>query len=116
VLCCSENPTSVALLNEAALSHVKPDTIIVSIAPNSVLDLDALARCLKQHPAMQAVLDLDPIKRDHALFSLANARITPHIAFRTHETLQRRIDESIRLLADALAGRSLPLISPTQTA
>lgn len=62
-------------------------------------------------PDLRAVLDLDPIAPDHPLLAQPQATITPHIAFATGETLDRRLDECLDVLFAAARGEPVRWIS-----
>jgi glycerate dehydrogenase len=116
-VCCSADPTSIGapnrrtsrlgtphLINGDFLRRMKDDAVLISISPNSVIDLCALAGALKDRRRMLAVLDLDPIPPSHPLLSCENALITPHVAFLTFNTLQRRVEKCIETIQAYLSG------------
>jgi SAM-dependent methyltransferase len=109
-VCCSLTESSRHLLDAAALSLVRPDAIFVSIAPNDVFDLADLAEWLCQRPNAAAVLDLDPLPPGHALRTCPNARVTPHLAFRTEATLRRRVEAAIDLVERAISNQPVALL------
>lgn len=111
-VCCDANPSAVRLLNRENLSLMRRDATLVSISPNAVVDLDGLAALMCERQDIKAVLDLDPLDADHPLQRQAGALITPHIAFATSDTLERRLDECIETLLAALEGRPVAWISP----
>ncbi len=112
VVSCALADDSRGLLDEAVLASLRDDVVIASVVPNDVFDLDALGEALRQRPAAHASLDLDPLPPDHQLLSLPNVRVTPHIAFKTNETIRRRIDQCIDEVEAVLNGREPTLLPP----
>jgi glycerate dehydrogenase len=112
VVSCALADDSRGLLDQEVLASLPDDVVIASVVPNDVFDLDALGEALSQRPAAQACLDLDPLPPDHQLFSLSNVQITPHIAFKTGETITRRIDQCIDEVEAVLSDREPTLLPP----
>jgi glycerate dehydrogenase len=112
VVACALADDSRGLLDEEALANLPDDVVIASVVPNDVFDVDALGRALSRRPAAYACLDLDPLPPDHQLLSLPNVQVTPHIAFKTGETIRRRIDQCIDEVEAVLSGREPTLLPP----
>jgi len=112
VVCCSLNASSRELLDRDALALMREDAVVVSISPNAVFDLEAFADAMHGRAGARAVLDLDPILPDHPLLRQPNVQITPHIAFKTNETLDRRIHTAVDVLQTFLSGGDVTWISP----
>jgi lactate dehydrogenase-like 2-hydroxyacid dehydrogenase len=108
VLCVSLNPTSRFLLNEQMLHRLRDDALLVSVSPNKTIDMRALISVLQSRPRMQAVLDLDIGGRQvRELEKLSNVRVTPHVAFATLETLDRRFEHCIDQVEARINGADL---------
>jgi phosphoglycerate dehydrogenase-like enzyme len=112
VVSCALTDDSRGLLDEAALASLPDDVVVVSVVPNDVFDVDALAEALSQRPDAYACLDLDPLPPDHRLLNLPNVQVTPHIAFKTNETITRRIDQCIDEVEAVLENRKPTLLPP----
>ena|SRR3990167_2040205 len=97
-VCCTSNLDNKHLLKFDNLRQLQKNSIIISITPNEIFDLDDLAKLLSDRPDIKAILDLDPIPDTHPLLQCGNAIITPHIAFMTEETIIRRTDRCIQFL------------------
>ena len=97
-VCCTSTLDNKHLLKFDNLKQLQKNSIIISITPNEIFDLDDLARLLNDRSDIKAILDLDPIPNTHPLFQCDNAIITPHIAFMTEETITRRTDRCIQFL------------------
>jgi phosphoglycerate dehydrogenase-like enzyme len=71
------------LVNDALLSHAKPDAHLINIARGSVVDQDALVRALDEERLGFATLDVtdpEPLPDGHVLYRHPRVRLTPHVA------------------------------------
>lgn len=109
-LCVSVNPTTRSLMDEERLLRLREDAVLVSISPKETIDLAALVATLRSRPGIRAVLDLDMGEDTQELLTLPNARVTPHVAFATGETLERRFGECIDQLEAFLSGQEVDWI------
>ena len=112
VVSCALADDSRGLLDEEVLASSAGRRGHRVSRPNDVFDVDALGEALSQRPAAYACLDLDPLPPDHQLLSLPNVQVTPHIAFKTGETITRRIDQCIDEVEAVLNGREPTLLPP----
>ncbi|MBF4766212.1 phosphoglycerate dehydrogenase [Nocardioides agariphilus] len=95
------------LIDEAALSLVKPSAVIVNSARGSLMDLDAVHRAMLGGRLAGVALDAyehEPPEIDHPLFLLPNVLATPHASAWVRETFQRISDCGAENLAAALRG------------
>jgi D-3-phosphoglycerate dehydrogenase len=79
------------LVGEALLAAMKPDAVLLNTSRGMVVDHAALARRLREAPAMLAVLDVhdpEPVAPDNPLLGLPNARLAPHLASRTDAAME----------------------------
>lgn len=97
-VCCSLDKSSENLLDYQKLKQLPLSAVIISITPNAVFNLTDLTHLLDTRIHTKAILDLDPLPKDHPLFNCKNAMITPHIAFLSNETISRRTDCCIESL------------------
>ncbi len=77
------NPQSMGLMNENRIRAMKDDAILISSGRGSVLDQDALARCMQEGKLWGAALDVtepEPLPADHPLWDIPNLLLTPHVA------------------------------------
>ncbi len=77
------------LVSEAVLEALGPDGLLVNVARGTVVDNDALARCLKDGRLGGAALDVYPDEPNipPALLEITdNLVLTPHMASATHYT------------------------------
>ncbi|MCK4664393.1 MAG: hypothetical protein KAT68_16100 [Bacteroidales bacterium] len=74
-------------------NHIKKGTVIINTARGKLIDLNALIWGLKSKiikAYLCDVLDKEPIERNHPLLTHKNVIITPHIASRTYESVERQ--------------------------
>lgn len=82
------------LIDEEALSLMKPSAILINTARGPVVDNAALAKALNDGALAGAGVDVfemePPIPAEHPLTRAKNAVLTPHVAFATDEALLAR--------------------------
>lgn len=95
-------------VGRALLARMKPDALLVNTSRGMVVDADALAAELREHPARTAILDVhepEPIVKESPLLSLPNARLSPHLASRTAPAMEA-MSWVVRDVWAVLEGRS----------
>ena len=111
------------IINEHALSLMKPETLIVNTSRGKLIDSEALLCALNEKRIGGAALDVyeeetglffednsDRIVTDETLSLLVsrpNVLITSHQAFLTNEALQNIAETTLESLRDFFAGREL---------
>lgn len=111
------------IINEQALSLMKPETIIVNTSRGKLIDSEALLNALNEKRIGGAALDVyeeetdlffednsDRIVTDEILSLLVsrpNVLITSHQAFLTNEALQSIAEITLKNLRDYFAGNNL---------
>jgi len=84
--------------------QMKDEAILINASRGFVLDHDALASFLREHPNAQAALDVhdpEPIEGSNPLIGVPNAVLTPHIAAATrtaHANMSRVVEDVWRVL------------------
>ncbi|MGQ4347977.1 D-2-hydroxyacid dehydrogenase family protein [Streptomyces sp. SAS_275] len=76
------------IVGERELGLMKPTATLVNTSRGPLVDEAALIRALSEHRIASAALDVfeqEPLPPDHALRSLPNAVVTPHIGFVTRD-------------------------------
>jgi D-3-phosphoglycerate dehydrogenase len=93
-------------IDEAALSRMKPDAILVNTARGPLVDYDALTTALTNGTIKGAMLEtfaVEPVPPDWPLLHLPNVTVTPHIAGASVKTVtiaaERAAEEVRRFLA-----------------
>jgi glycerate dehydrogenase len=97
---CPLTPESRGLIDERALSLMKPSAFVVNTARGALVDDRALIVALERKRLAGAALDVltkEPPPADHPLIDAAkrldNLLITPHCAWTAREARQRLIEE-----------------------
>ncbi|WP_126971255.1 phosphoglycerate dehydrogenase [Gynurincola endophyticus] len=87
-----ENDTTKNLINKNILKHFKPGSILINYARGEVVDLEALAKSLKEGALGGAAIDVYPWEPEKngdqfttPLQNLPNVILTPHIGGSTEE-------------------------------
>lgn len=84
------------LINKDLLSLCKPTAILVNTARGNVVDMDALAECLRDGKIAGAGIDVyekePPLPQDHPLVQAPNCVLVPHVGYATREAFDDRID------------------------
>ncbi len=98
-------PETRGLISAARLAAMKPDASIINTARGPIIDLDALAAHLQQHPIARAALDVvypEPLPADHPLYTLPNVIHTPHSAYYSEQSVitvrQETFNEAMAVL------------------
>jgi D-3-phosphoglycerate dehydrogenase len=95
------------LMNSAAFSKMKANSILINTARGSLVDTVALANALQSGQIAGAALDVferEPLEEDHPLRSSATALLTSHVAWYSEMSvpeLQRlAAEEAVRTLSE----------------
>jgi phosphoglycerate dehydrogenase-like enzyme len=107
-------PENAGLVNDAMLSKLRPDVIVINTARGMLVNAVAMAGFLKRNPAALALLDVhepEPINGDYPLLGVRNAHLSPHLAAST-ETAQRDMSWVVRDLWRVLTGEEAMYPAP----
>ncbi|MEV8084970.1 C-terminal binding protein [Pseudarthrobacter oxydans] len=102
-------PETHHLINAQALARMKESAVLINTCRGGVVDTAAVAAALASGGLRGAGLDVfeeEPLPATHALMSLENAVLTPHVAWYSEESygeLKRRTMENV---VDLCAGRA----------
>ena len=78
-----DRPANKRVVGSEAFGLLKHDAVVINASRGYVLDTEALADWLKEHPAGQAVIDVhdpEPFTGEYPLLHLENAHLSPHLA------------------------------------
>lgn len=82
------------LINKERIALMKNNAILINVARGQVVDNEALAEALNNNIIAGAGIDVfeveSPIPLEHSLFNAKNALLTPHVAFATSESMEKR--------------------------
>ncbi|MBY0349413.1 hydroxyacid dehydrogenase [Tabrizicola sp.] len=101
------------VLGAAELALMKPTAVVVNTARGGLVDEVALAEALRAGRLGGAgieVFDAEPPGKDHPLFGLDQAVLTPHNAALTVECAERMALASVQNVLDFFAGRLDPAL------
>ncbi len=94
LLHCPVSQQSRHLINEKTLTYMKKTAILVNAARGPVVDSQALADALNEGRIAGAGIDVfesePPIDGAHPLLHAKNTLVTPHVAFATEESMEKR--------------------------
>ena len=96
------------LVDEAELSLMKSDAILINASRGGVVNETALIKALENNRIAGAGLDVfseEPVSGDNPLLKLGNVILTPHTAALTRECVTRMATEAARCVLDVFAGR-----------
>lgn len=90
------------LISKEMLALCKPTAILINTARGNVVDMDALAECLRENRIAGAGIDVyekePPLPETHPLLSAPNCVLVPHVGYATREAFDDRIDIILRNL------------------
>lgn len=105
LLTCPLNPQTRHLLNDRTLASMRRDAWLINVGRGPVVDEAALIEALRQRRIAGAMLDVYEnyrLEPGHALFSLDNVILTPHLSGMTRESRARMgvaaAEEMLRML------------------
>lgn len=100
------------LVNEEVMRALGPNGILVNVARGSVVDEQALVKCLQEGALGGAALDVfeEEPKVPEALFAMENVVLQPHVGSATHQTRVAMGQLAVDNLRAYFAGR--PPLTP----
>lgn len=87
------NENTKHIVGESELKSMKKSAFLINTARGPIIDEEALLQILKEKRIAGAGLDVfteEPISKNNELLKLENVVLTPHIAYKTEEALERR--------------------------
>lgn len=108
---CPLTEKSKKLINKEALSFMKKSAVLINAARGGVVDAEALADSLNNGKISGAGIDVfetePPLDINHPLLKTPNTIVTPHIAFATKESMEKRAEIVFENLNQFLAGNHI---------
>jgi len=84
------------LISKEMLALCKPSAVLINTARGNVVDMDALAECLRDGKIAGAGIDVyekePPLQQDHPLLNAPNCVCVPHVGYATREAFDDRIE------------------------
>jgi len=118
---CALNEETRKMINADAISQMRRGVMIVNCARGGLVDSKAMRQALESGAVglyAADVLDEEPPAPNHVLLNASNCMVTPHIASRTYENIERQavmavdnllwIGNSIAL-SDLSSGKQYPM-------
>ncbi len=115
VLCCPLTEATYRLIDAAALTEMRAESILVNVARGPVVDTEALVEVLESGGIFGAALDVtdpEPLPAGHPLLGLSNCLVVPHIGSATVQARAAMAELAAQNLIDGLAGRAMPAEHP----
>lgn len=100
------------VINKSTLQLFKKDAVLINVGRGSAIDTEALCDALENRQLLGAALDVtdpEPLPREHRLWKMKNAVITPHISggFSLNETKERIVRIAAHNLKSLIEGKAL---------
>jgi len=99
------------LIDAQALAQMKSTAVLINTARGPIVDTDALVDALANGTLAAAALDVtcpEPLPAEHAMYTLPNLLITPHIGSATTRTRRAMAERACQNVLAGLAGLPLP--------
>jgi len=91
------------IINKETLQLMKQDSVLINVGRGTAIDTEALCDALENGKLLGAALDVtdpEPLPKEHRLWKIKNAIITPHVS--GGNSLQETQERIIRISADNL--------------
>jgi D-3-phosphoglycerate dehydrogenase / 2-oxoglutarate reductase len=108
---CPSTPQTRRLINQDALSKLRPGAILINVGRGDLVDTGALVAALQSGHLSGAALDVcdpEPIPVEHPLLKMANVIVAPHIASASPTAVKKLRESAAHLAVKALQGEPLP--------
>ena len=108
---CPLLPSTTNLINAERIAMMKPTAFLINAARGPVVNSEALADALNNNRIKGAGIDVfetePPLHIDHPLLHAKNTIVTPHIAFASDESMERRAEIVFNSLNSWLSGKQI---------
>lgn len=104
------NDTTRGMIGAAELAKMKKNAVLINTSRGPVIQTQALYEALKDGKIWAAALDVtdpEPLPADHALYTLPNCTIVPHIASATYTSRNKMAEIAAANLLAGLKGEPL---------
>ncbi|MDP2808224.1 MAG: NAD(P)-dependent oxidoreductase, partial [bacterium] len=91
------------IMNAERIARMRPSAYLVNTARGGLVDEKALANALNNGELAGAGLDVfgnEPPSQDNPLLRAKNTVLTPHLGYKTHEALLRKLEVTFKNIAD----------------
>ena len=108
---CPVTEQSKGMINKASIYFMKEGAILINAARGPVVDSQAVADALNSGKLAGAGIDVfetePPLEKDHPLLHTPNTIVTPHVAFATAESMEKRAEIVFDNIDKWLAGNQI---------
>lgn len=111
VVCLPLGDATRGLLGPSAFARMKSSANLVNIARGPIVDTDALVQALSLGQIRCAALDVtdpEPLPPDHALLTIPNCIVVPHLGSATERTRVAMADLAAENLLAGISGDPMP--------
>lgn len=103
-----------SMIGKAQLDLMKENSILINTARGKVVDSKALADALSNGSIAGAACDVfemePPLPKNHPLLNCPNIILTPHIAFASKESMEKRAEIAFENLYSWLDGKQINIV------
>ena len=111
---CPLNAETAHLIDENAISLMKPTAFLINTSRGGLIDEPALIKALQDGKIAGAGLDVqetEPPADENPLYTLDNVIITPHMGWKGQETRQRLVDVVADDIQSFFAGNPINVVN-----
>lgn len=97
------NKDTKGIIGKKELAAMKMTAVLVNTARGAIVNEGELIAALEQNKIAGAGLDVfekEPVESNNKLLKLDNVVLTPHVAYKTKEALSRRMEVTVKNIAD----------------
>lgn len=110
-----QTPETTGMIGAEQLALMKPTAVIINCARGPVVDSEALAAALNDGRIAGAGIDVlemePPFPAEHPLLNSKNTVVTPHVAFASHQAMEKRAVIVANNVESFLKGSTQNLVS-----
>lgn len=107
-----ETKETYKLFSKEKISKMKKDSVLINVGRGTAIDTEALCDALESGKLLGAALDVtdpEPLPKDHRIWGIKNAIITPHVSgnYNLKETHHRIVKIAVNNLERFIKGEEL---------
>lgn len=107
-----ETKETYKLFSKEKISKMKKDSVLINVGRGTAIDTEALCDALESGTLLGAALDVtdpEPLPKDHRIWGIKNAIITPHVSgnYNLKETHHRIVKIAVNNLERFIKGEEL---------
>ena len=110
-----QTPETTGMIGADQLALMKPTAVLINCARGPVVDSEALAAALNEGRIAGAGIDVlemePPFPAEHPLLNSKNTVVTPHVAFASHQAMEKRAVIVANNVESFLKGSTQNLVS-----